>query len=99
MMTRIHDNPSVSGTNRKWYIAVTANWSRETSTSSRSGIGSSLGLRRGPGRIHDSADALGCQTATGRIREPDVPNEHQREELDDQHHRDLQREARTAAQS
>jgi hypothetical protein len=33
MMTSIHTMPSVSGTNRKWYIAVAANCSRDRSTS------------------------------------------------------------------
>jgi len=32
MMTSRNDSPSVSGTNRKWYIAVRANCSRDSST-------------------------------------------------------------------
>src|SRR5450631_1881821 len=32
MITSIHTRPSVSGTNRKWYSAVTANCSRDRST-------------------------------------------------------------------
>jgi hypothetical protein len=31
-------SPKVSGTNRKWYRAVTANWSRESSTTCMSGM-------------------------------------------------------------
>src|SRR5450631_812890 len=36
MITSIHTKPSVSGTNRKWYSAVTANCSRERSTTAGS---------------------------------------------------------------
>ncbi|MOA40474.1 hypothetical protein D3C78_1623520 [compost metagenome] len=32
MMATMKDRPSVSGTNRKWYIAVRANCSRDSST-------------------------------------------------------------------
>ncbi|GGE03441.1 hypothetical protein GCM10011390_22930 [Aureimonas endophytica] len=32
MIAIMKDRPSVSGTKRKWYIAVAANWSRDRST-------------------------------------------------------------------
>ncbi len=32
MMATMNDRPRVSGTNRKWYIAVSANCSRDSST-------------------------------------------------------------------
>src|SRR3954453_14936037 len=41
-MKRIHDSPSVSGTNRKWYSAVMANCSRDTSTRSGSIISAEI---------------------------------------------------------
>jgi hypothetical protein len=34
MMTKIHAKPKVSGTNKKWYITVIANCSRDNSTKS-----------------------------------------------------------------
>jgi hypothetical protein len=40
MMTSIHTMPMVSGTNRKWYIAVAANCSRDRSTSCSLTMGS-----------------------------------------------------------
>jgi hypothetical protein len=52
------DNPSVSGTKRKWYSAVTANWSRDTSTRSRSGMRAVRCVNRRGGRVDRGADAL-----------------------------------------
>src|SRR5450830_67470 len=43
MMTRIQDKPRVSGTNRKWYNAVTANCSRDRLTTSSMGSMGDLG--------------------------------------------------------
>ena len=38
MITRIIERPRVSGTNRKWYMAVRANCQRDRSATRRSGI-------------------------------------------------------------
>ncbi|MNF17822.1 hypothetical protein D3C80_2215540 [compost metagenome] len=39
MMATRNDRPRVSGTNRKWYIAVRANCRRDSSTTVMSGMG------------------------------------------------------------
>src|SRR5437762_2686763 len=36
MMASSRESPSVRGTNRKWYMAVSANWSRDSVTMSSS---------------------------------------------------------------
>ena len=48
MMTSMKDRPSVSGTNRKWYIAVRANWSRESSTTAMFMAKDLAGIRQRP---------------------------------------------------
>src|SRR3954462_6933182 len=40
MIAIMKDRPNVSGTNRKWYIAVNANWRRDSSTTVMSGMAS-----------------------------------------------------------
>ena len=58
MITRIMDRPKVSGTNRKWYSAVSANCSRERLTTSRSI------MRRGHGRTAATAGSAPSTFAT-----------------------------------
>src|SRR5574341_944205 len=94
MMARIQDSPSVSGTNRKWYSAVTANCSRETSTSSRSGsmvivLRERAWPRGGAGRGDGVRDARPVELLVQRMREPRPPDCEQRDGLDRQHHGDL----------
>ena len=58
MMTRIKVIPSVRGTNRKWYIAVAANCSRERSTSASVAI--RLSCCRKPQRRRDCVAGHGA---------------------------------------
>src|SRR5512134_1481580 len=94
MITRIHDSPSVSGTNRKWYIAVIANCSRETLTSSRSG--SMVILREEGGRLRGRIrrgdrirDPGAVEPLVLGMREPRPPDRDQRDGLDCQHQGDF----------
>jgi hypothetical protein len=48
MMASMKARPSVSGTNRKWYIAVSANCQRDRSTTAWSIMGVSLRKRTRP---------------------------------------------------
>src|ERR1700687_72223 len=97
-MTRIHDSPSVSGTNRKWYIAVAANCSRDTLTRSRSGsTHCSFRGCRGVRRINSLCHALGADVPTQRTREPDAPDHEERDDLHYEHDRDLERIPGTGA--
>src|SRR5450830_1005336 len=59
MMTRIQDKPRVSGTNKKWYSAVTANCSRDRLTTSSMGSMGDLG----------SGSKCGDGAAAGRRRQ------------------------------
>src|SRR5437899_5174405 len=91
-MTRIHDSPSVSGTNRKWYIAVAANCNRDTLTRSRSGsMHCSFPRCSGLRRIESLGHTLGVDVPACRTREPDAPDDEQCNELQDEHDRDLAR--------
>src|SRR5678815_2113632 len=98
MMTRIHDRPKVSGTNRKWNSAVAPNWSRERFTTSRSGI---IGIRDCFWLwIHRPEDVRrdrrhGHFPAHG-IGEPRVPDHVDQHELDGQRNRDLESKTRPA---
>src|SRR5689334_3712171 len=62
MIASIHDRPSVSGTNRKWYSAVTANCRRERVTTSAS-MGRSL-WQVGSGVEHVPAQRFGAAVGT-----------------------------------
>src|SRR5450432_673250 len=91
-MTRIHESPSVSGTNRKWYIAVAANCSRDTLTRSRSGsMRCSFPGYSGLRRIDSLSHTLSVAVLACRAREPDAPDDEQRDELHYEHDRDLAR--------
>src|SRR5450631_134561 len=97
-MTRIHDSPSVNGTNKKWYIAVAANCSRDTLTRSRSGsmrcsFPGCSGLRRVDSLCH----TLGADVPAWRTREPDAPDDEERDKLHHEHDRDLARMPGTGA--
>ena len=75
MMAIRKDSPSVSGTNRKWYIAVSANCRRDSSTTVMSGMGELLG----PGGILDppvgARGATICRTRHARyILHPCTPS-------------------------
>src|SRR5213593_4581422 len=93
MMTRIHDKPSVSGTNRKWYSAVTANCSRERSTSSAVGIG--FPGRRGRGH-EPLGDTVRHETHVLRYRsaEEEQPEEAEPRHLEHENERDVARQRR-----
>src|SRR5450755_4031621 len=79
MITSIHTRPSVSGTNRKWYSAVTANCRRERSTVSGSIM---AGCRRG-GHIELMHDARGRRSRTRPRLDEHQPEHEQERKLDD----------------
>src|SRR5450631_740337 len=100
MMTSSQDSPSVSGTNRKWYIAVTANCRRETSTSAMSGsMGSLFKLLSGSRRNQHARHAVCIHAVAGGHGEPDGPDQVEYGELDREHQRKFfaQRAARSRA--
>src|SRR5450432_3771249 len=79
MITSIHTRPSVSGTNRKWYSAVTANCSRERSTVTGSIM---AGDRRGR-HIELLHDTRGRRGRTRPRLDEDQPQHDQERELDE----------------
>src|ERR1700680_1086198 len=96
MMTRIQDRPSVSGTNRKWYSAVTANCSRDRSTTSAEGI---RGLRERGGSEHLLLDAQRIHRHLRRRRrtEKGIPENSENDRLDGKYHDDVASERGEAA--
>src|SRR5512135_987878 len=84
MMTRMNASPSVSGTNRKWYSAVTANCSRDRSTScsvsmGAPGCGMRWGGRGGLEQPIGDAGGIGGHRVAG---EEGVENRGDQHELD-----------------
>src|ERR1700730_17766858 len=96
MMTRIQDRPSVSGTNRKWYSAVTANCSRDRSTTSAEGI---RGLRERGGSEHLLLDAQRIHRHLRRRRRTaeGIPENSATDRLDAKYHDDVASERGEAA--
>src|ERR1700751_1233449 len=88
MMTRIHDRPSVSGTNRKWYSAVTANCRRDRSTTSTGGTRGLLGTRE-RNDVRFDARRLDRHVRGDGVAEERPPQQSKRGELHDQDERDV----------
>src|SRR6266571_4996165 len=95
MITRIQDRPSVSGTNRKWYMAVAANCRRDRLTTSSRGVMVHLGGKGGGGKGQQVLlDALWRHAHVFRLRggEESLPQPEQQQALEQQRQRDGQRE-------
>src|SRR5574340_1101356 len=90
MITRMNASPSVSGTNRKWYSAVTANCSRDRSTSSSVSMGApGRVVRLGVGRVDQAfCNAVGIGAHRAAI-EKRIEKRHDQQELDDDGQRDF----------
>src|SRR5512135_69952 len=91
MMTRMNASPSVSGTNRKWYSAVTANCSRDRSTSSSVRMGAP-GCGGCVGDVLRIGQPLGDAVGVGAhpvAREKSVENRREQDELDGDGQRNL----------
>src|SRR5512139_3463988 len=91
MITRMNASPRVSGTNRKWYSAVTANCSRDRSTSSSVSMGAPGGGRWVGGMLR-VGQLLGDGGGVGAHRaavEEGIEDRRDQDELDGDRQRDL----------
>src|SRR5690242_19984878 len=92
MIASIHDRPSVSGTNRKWYSAVSANCRRDSVTTVSSIIGNLAG--RGQQMVCDG----GGLRVRARLRaDAQEPDQHERDELEHDDRAEFETEAAAAA--
>ena len=66
MMASSRESPSVRGTNRKWYMAVSANWSRDSDTMSSS-MTRPLASPRSTLPTPNQAAVAGCGPRTGSL--------------------------------
>src|SRR5665213_196646 len=88
MIASIHTRPSVSGTNRKWYSAVSANCRRDRVTT----VGSIMRGLRGGGCEQMSFDRGGRGIRPWLRREKHVPDHHKQRDLDHDDQREFNAE-------